>query len=155
MGQDMRLSDFQELAERGVVTFGDIGFRGQCASESQEQITFFNRLRREYPGTWGALAIHPRNEGLLAGGQLRAVARHKAEGMTPGAADIIIPGRVAFVCELKRRDPTQGRWQDGQREYLEAAAGVGAFACVALGCDAAWQALGAWLASSDQANLRL
>ena len=145
----MRLSDFQDIARLGVTTFGDLDYRGKCANEAQEQITFFARLRREYGSTWGALAIHPRNEGLRAGGQLGAVARHKAEGMVSGAADIIIPGRVTFVCELKRRDPTQGRWQDGQREYLEAAANVGAFACVALGCDAAWQALHAWIAASD------
>ena len=147
----MRLSDFQDIAQRGVMTFGDLDYRGKCPTEAQEQITFFSRLRRTYPDTWGALAIHPRNEGLRAGGQLGAIARHKAEGMTPGASDIIIPGRVTFVCELKRRDPTQGRWQDGQHEYLAAAADAGAFACVALGCDAAWQAFGAWLLAADLA----
>lgn len=145
----MRLSDFQDLAALGVVTFGDLGYRGKCPTEAQEQVTFFNRLRRDYGATWGALAVHPRNEGLRSGGQFGAVARHKAEGMTPGAADIIIPGRVTFVCELKRRDPTICRWEDGQREYLAAAAKAGAFACVALGCDAAWQAVQAWVAASD------
>lgn len=147
----MRLSDFQDIAKNGVVTFGDLDYRGKCPTEDQEQITFFNRLRREYAATWGKLAVHPRNEGLRFGGQFSAVAKHKAEGMTPGASDIIIPSRVTFVCELKRRDPTQGRWQDGQREYLEAAAKAGAFACVALGCEAAWQALQAWLTASDLA----
>ena len=147
----MRLSDFQDMAGRGVATFGDLGFRGKCPTEAQEQITFFARLRRTYPDTWGALAIHPRNEALRAGGQLGAIARHKAEGMTPGAADIIIPARMAFVCELKRRNYTKSDWQDGQREYLAAAADAGAFACVALGCDAAWQAFGAWLLAADLA----
>lgn len=146
----MRLSDFQELAAQGVVTFGDLEYRGKCPTEAQEQVTFFNRLRREYPETWGRLAVHPRNEGLKLGGQFAAVARHKAEGMTPGAADIIIPGRPSLVCELKRRDYTACAWQDGQREYLAASAKVGAFACVALGCDAAWQAFTAWLVVVDQ-----
>lgn len=145
----MRRSDFAELAQRGVLTFGDVDFRGKCPTEDREQVTFFARLRREYPETWGRLALHPRNEGLRRGGQLYAVAKHKAEGMTPGAADIIIPGRVAFVCEMKRRNPTISKWQDGQREYLEAAAGQGAFACVALGCDAAWEALQYWLKSIE------
>ena len=147
----MRLSDFQDIAQDGVMTFGDITFRGKCATEDQEQITFFSRVRRIYPNTWGRIALHPRNEGLRIGRQLASVARHKAEGMTPGAADIIIPARISFVCELKRRDPTLGKWQDGQREYLAASAKYGAFACVALGCDAAWQAFEAWLASSDLA----
>lgn len=128
--------------------FGDVAFRGKCPTESLEQVTFFNWIRREYPATWGALAIHPRNEQLLKGGQFRGVIRQKAEGMTKGAADIVIPARVSFVCELKRRDHTKSKWQDGQIEYLTAAHDAGAFACVALGADAAWQAFCDWLVNS-------
>jgi len=127
-----------------VRVYGDPAWRGACPVEAMEQVTFFAKLRREYPATWGALAIHPRNEQQLRGGQHRALARQKAEGMTPGAADIIIPARVAFVCELKRRDRTQCQWQDGQVAYLAAAAGAGSFACVALGWEAAWQAFEDW-----------
>ena len=65
--------------------------------------------------------------------------------MTPGASDIIIPASVSFVCELKRKDHTQSKWQDGQIEYLEAANHAGAFVCVALGWEAAWQAFNDWL----------
>jgi len=143
----MRLSDLElggDLAQAGVLIFGDTSFRGICPPEDMEQITFFNRLRREYPDTLGMIALHPRNEGLKRGGHIRAVQMHKAEGMTPGASDIIIPGRVSFVCELKRRDYTKCAWQEGQREYLKAASASGAFACVAFGCDAAWQALKYW-----------
>lgn len=124
--------------------YGDTSFRGKCPRESLEQITFFNNIRREFPQSWGALAVHPRNEGLKKGGQFSAVARHAAEGMTGGAADIIIPARVAFVCEIKRRDHTQSAWQDGQLEYLTAAHEAGAFACVALGFDAAKEAFEEW-----------
>ena len=138
----MNLSD---IAARGVLIFGDTGFRGECPKEDLEQVTFFARLRREYPETWGMIAIHPRNEGLKVRGQIGSVARHKAEGMTPGAADIIIPARVAFVCEMKRRDHTKSQWQDGQEDYLAAVAMSGGFACVALGVDAAWHALGYWM----------
>lgn len=145
----MRLSDFTDLSQDGVLTFGDVGFRGQCPPEEQEQITFFNRIRRDYPDTWGRLALHPRNEGLKTKGQFSAVARHKAEGMTSGAADIIIPGAPSFVCELKRRDYTQCKWQDGQVEYLKASAKAGSFTCVSFGCDAAWQALATWISGHD------
>ena len=124
--------------------YGDTSFRGKCPKEDQEQITFFNRLRGDYPDTWGILAIHPRNEQLLKGGQFRGMIKQKAEGMTAGASDIVIPGRVSFVCELKRQDHTQSKWQDGQLPYLIAAHGAGAFACVALGYMAAWQALEDW-----------
>lgn len=124
--------------------FGDAAFRGDCPKETVEQISFFSRLRREYPDSYGLTAIHPRNEGLKQKGQFSAVIKHSAEGMTIGAADIIIPGAVTFVCELKRLDHTKSAWQDGQITYLTAAQNAGAFACVALGAKAAWQAFEAW-----------
>jgi len=123
-----------------VPVYGDQDWRGKCPSESVEQITFFNRIRK-IP-TYGVIAVHPRNEGKR---HYKQVTKERAEGMTKGASDIIIPGNPAFVCELKRRDRTQSSWQDGQREYLEAAKRAGAFACVALGADAAMEALEAWL----------
>ena len=131
----MRLLDW-------LPTYGDPKWRGDCPQESVEQVTFFARLRRQYPDTYGRLAIHPRNEGKRTHYQ---TARQKAEGMTPGASDIVIPGAPAFVCEMKRRDRTQSQWQEGQAEYLQAAQNAGAFVCVALGCDAAWEAFNEWL----------
>lgn len=125
--------------------FGDVTYRGKCPREEMEQVTFFNRLRQHYPDSLGLLAVHPRNEQQLRGGQFRALAKHKAEGMSPGASDIIIPAGVSFVCELKRRDHTKSKWQEGQVEYLEAAYDAGAFACVALGADAACEAFNEWL----------
>lgn len=136
----MRLNDLPA----GVRLFGDPTWRGKCPAEAMEQITFFARLRRKYPETLGILALHPRNEQQLRGGQFGALIRHKSEGMTPGASDIVIPGRVTFVCELKRRDHTQSKWQPGQQDYLAAAAAAGAFACVALGADAAAAAVQGW-----------
>lgn len=138
-----------ELASIGVLTFGDLDFRGKCPKESVEQVTFFNRLRAQYPKSWGLIAVHPRNEGLVIGGQFASVRRAKAEGMTKGAADIVIPGAPSFICELKRRDYTKSDWQEGQREYLAACAETGSFACVALGVDAAWRALGVWIANQE------
>ena len=141
----MRLNNLSH----NVYVYGDAMFRGECPTEDMEQVTFFNRLRQAHPDTWGRLALHPRNEQQLRGGQHRAMIRQKAEGMTPGAADIIIPGQRAFVCELKRRDHTKSQWQSGQIEYLTAAANAGAFACVALGADAAWNAFLAWRDVAD------
>ena len=140
----MRLNDLP------FPVFGDISFRGKCPREEIEQVTFFGQLRREYPDTLALIAMHSRNEGLKKAGQLRSVAQHKAEGMTPGFADIVIAGRQTFLCELKRRDHTQSVWQDGQIEHLTAAHDAGAFSCVALGWEAAWQAMEIWL--SGQAN---
>jgi hypothetical protein len=128
------------LTDCPVPVYGNQEWRGKCPSESVEQITFFNRIRK-IP-IYGLIAVHPRNEGVR---HYKQVSKEKAEGMTKGASDIIIPGNPSFVCELKRRDRTQSSWQDGQKEYLEAAKRAGAFTCVALGADAAMEALEEWL----------
>ena len=120
--------------------YGDVKYRGPCPAETMEQISFFNRIRKEYPDTYGKIALHPRNEALLTGGQFSSVMKHRAEGMNQGAVDIVIPGCPAFCCEMKRTNHTLSKWQDGQVEYLEAAKALGAFACVALGASAAWDA---------------
>lgn len=135
-----------KLQHVDVPVYGDPSWRGKCPPETAEQVTFFSRLRRQYPDTWGRLAIHPRNEGKRTHHQ---VAKQKAEGMTPGASDIVIPGAPSFICELKRRDHTLSRWEDGQPEYLSAAKNAGAFVCVALGCDAAWEAFHEWLKACE------
>jgi hypothetical protein len=129
-----------------IPVYGDLDFKGRCPVENVELASFFSRLRREYPDTLGRLALHPRNEQLLSNGQFSTVLKHKAEGMTVGASDIIIPTARPFVCEMKRRNHRLSAWQDGQAAYLLAAQEAGAFACVALGAVAAWEAMEEWLA---------
>jgi len=123
-------------------SYGDMSYRGECPLESAEQITLFNKIRKDHPQ-----AIHPRNEGKRND---RQVKRQKAEGMTPGASDIIIPGSPCFVGELKRRDHTKSRWQDNQVEYLEDCHKAGAFACVAFGYEAMLEAIREWTELSKQ-----
>ena len=127
--------------------YGDIDYRGECPTEAAEQAAFFARIRKEYPDTWGKLALHPKNEGKRRGGQFRQLASDKALGLNPGAADIIIP--VGFACEMKRKDHTKSRWQEGQIKYLKAVHDTGGFACVALGWEAAWRALEEWIAQAS------
>ena len=129
--------------ESDIPVYGDIDYRSKkCPTETAEQITFFNWLRREYPDSYGLIAIHIRNEGKRT---IHQTIREKAEGMVSGAADIVIPGCPAFVCELKRQDHTQSHWEDGQQEYLKAAQNAGAFVCVALGYKAAIEAFNVWI----------
>jgi len=130
-----------------IPVYGDIKFRGDCPSETVEAVTFFAKIRREYPDTYGLIATHIRNEGKRSFNQ---VSKQKAEGMTKGAPDIIIPGNPAFICELKRKDHTKSSWQDGQQEYLLAAKKEGAFVCVALGYESAFEAFLSW---SDKKKL--
>jgi len=118
--------------------YGDQSFRGDCPKESAEQVTFFNMIRKT---PWGDVAMHPRNEGKFTHAQ---VSKMKAEGMLSGASDIIIIGSPVFCCELKRRDHTKCSWQPGQLDFLEQSQKAGAFACVALGWEAAWEAFEEW-----------
>jgi hypothetical protein len=124
-----------------IKVYGDMEFRGKCPSEALEQVTFFARLRRLHP-KYGAVALHPRNEGKRT--HLQA-AKEKSEGMTTGATDIIIPSNPSFVCELKRRDHTVSTLGQAQVTYMRAAQDTGCFVCLALGADAAWQAFEEWL----------
>ena len=126
---------------KNIPIFGDTSYRGPCPHESVEQISFFNFLRYKYPKTYGLIAIHPRNEGDRHHAQ---TIRHKAEGLSPGASDIIIPGSPSFVMEMKRKDHTKSSWQPGQLEYLEACKDAGAFVGVALGYKAAYEAFESW-----------
>lgn len=122
-----------------LAVLGDQSYRDKnCPKESIEQITFINRLRTQYPDTLGRVVVHVKNEGKRTQGQ---VMFDKASGMTTGASDIIIPGAPALVIEIKRRDHTMSRWKDGQIEYLDAAQRNGAMVFVALGADAAMEAV--------------
>lgn len=124
-----------------IKVYGDKEFRGKCASEALEQVTFFARLRRLHP-EYGSIALHPRNEGKRT--HLQA-AKEKSEGMVTGATDIIIPSSPSFVCELKRRDHTLSSLHQAQIDYMHSAEKAGCFVCVALGADAAWEAFLEWI----------
>lgn len=125
--------------------FGDRDYRGECPLESAEQRSFFRALRKACP-TLGRLAVHIRNESFR---QKEVTAVWKAEGMSAGAPDIIIPGNPTFACEMKRLDPTKGQLSAAQIAYLEATLSVGGFACLALGAKGAWEALIQWAALAN------
>ena len=131
-----------------IKVYGDLSFRGKCPHESAEQITLFNVVRKNYPKI-GLIATHIRNEGKRSYSQ---AAKQKAEGMTKGAPDVMIPGNPSFVCEIKRLDHTKSKWQDGQQEYLVAAQENGSFVCVALGYKAALEAIEEWIDTNTTNN---
>lgn len=123
--------------------YGDIKYRGDCPSESSEQIAFFSAIRSGFPDI-GEIAMHPKNEQKLKGKQFRRLEIDKAMGFCKSASDIVIPGCPAFVCELKRQDHTKSKWQEGQIDFLEISKDNGAFVCVALGALAALEAFEDW-----------
>ena len=129
----------------GIRIYGDTEYRNKvCPKESSEQVTFISRIRSSYPNSYGIIAFHAKNEGLITGGQFSAISKNRAMGLAIGCSDIIIPGSPTFVCEIKRRDHTLSRISEEQVEYLLACQMAGAFACIALGCDAATEAFNVW-----------
>lgn len=125
-----------------LIVCGNQSYRGRCPVELAEQITFFQWLAAQHPKLH-RIAVHPRNEGKRT---FKQASQQRLEGaLTKGASDIIIPGRQSFVCEMKRQDHTLSRWEPGQLEYLEAAKNAGAFVCVALGWEAAKEAVQDWI----------
>ena len=58
-----RLLPAMQLKDCPVPIYGDTAYRGDCDPELMEQMSFFNRLRREYADSYGLIALHPRNEG--------------------------------------------------------------------------------------------
>jgi hypothetical protein len=130
--------------------FGDQNFRGECPLEEAEQATFFSQLRKLHPETYGRIALHPKNEGKRRCAQFAQLARDKALGMAKSAPDVVLPGAPTLLIEIKRRDHTQSKWQDGQVEYLETAQSLGCFVAVALGWQGAIAAFEAWLSASNQ-----
>lgn len=115
-------------------------------TEAYHMITFFNSLRIKFPKSYGAIAVHIRNESQRTAQQ---AARHKMEGLVKGCADIIIPGNPSFVCEMKSRSP-KAKITDKQINYLLAAQNNGSFVCVALGHEAAWEAFNEWRKLNDE-----
>ena len=121
-----------------IPVYGDTSFRGACPTETAEQATLFNQL----PPHLQSIALHIKNEGKRHHTQM---AKQRAEGgFISGAADIIIPGCHTFVAEIKRKNHTLSKWQDGQIEYLLACKRQGAFVCVCLGWEAAMEAVNEW-----------
>ena len=130
----------------GIKIYGNQDFRDKnCPKESNEQITFINRIRTLYPDTYGKIITHISNEGLLINGQFSGVNKSKALGKKKGASDIVLPGSPTLLIEMKRRDKTLSVISPEQIEYLLAAKECGAFCCIALGCDAATEAFNDWL----------
>lgn len=130
--------------------YGDQSFRGNCPHEDYVLTSFFDRIRKDYPGTYGLVAFHPKNEGKRTKQQNNV---DKMKGLTKGVCDVIIIGNPVLCLEIKRDDHTQSRFQSGQLEFLEFSHNSGAFVCVALGYKAALQAFEEWRILNENGSL--
>ena len=123
-----------------IPVFGDVSYRGECATETAELIGFFRLLAIEYP-LLAAIATHIRNEGKRSKFQGY---KQQQEGMNTGASDIIIPCSPPIVIELKLRDHTLSTISTKQISYLSSAHVLGAYSVVALGAVGAMEAVKTW-----------
>ena len=124
-----------------VKVYGDISFRDKkCAKEDAEQITFFNQLRKHQPDI-AELATHIKNEGKKTHNQ---AIKDSINGLNQGFADVIIIGHPVLYMEIKRKDHTVSHWQPNQEKKVLLAQAKGAFSCVALGYEAALEAVKDW-----------
>lgn len=130
----MKIPDFLRV-------FGDVNYRGPAPTESSEQITLFSQIRLLHPHL-APIIFHPRMEGERTKGQADW---QKADGsIVAGVADVIGVGHPMLVLELKRKDHTKSTWQKGQVDFLHESHRRGAFACLALGYEAALSAIRDW-----------
>ena len=119
---------------------------GKHPSEAAEMATFFNQLRLKYP-EYANLALHIRNE---HDGDHNKVSKSKLQGgFVKGASDIVIVGSPTFVCELKAINKGS-RISKEQIIFLDSSADKGAFACLAYGWQAAFEAFEEWVKETTQ-----
>ena len=123
-------------------TYGNQSYRGDCPHEDYALASFVDRIRKDYPSTYGLVLFHPKNEGKRTTEQMKA---DKRKGFKKGVCDIVIAGNPTLFMELKRNNPMKSKWQDGQVEFLKAAHDGGAYVVLALGYEAALQAFDDWL----------
>lgn len=140
----MKKEQLKRLAVAGVRIYGDLDFRDpNCPTEDAELETFVNQLRKKHPRI-ARLFVHIPNEGKRNFDEVQILKRKGA--LNSGAVDEMIPADITFIGELKRLDHTLSDIFETQIDYLITSHQAGAFAFVALGWKANWQALEDWLA---------
>lgn len=121
-----------------INVFGDQEFRGKCQHEEVEQKVSVSFINTNYKDL-ASVMIHPKNEGKRTHKQ--ASKERSMGGLNKGASDLIFPISPSLIIEIKRRDHTLSRWEDGQIDYLKSASDQGAFTCVALGHEGVIEAI--------------
>lgn len=136
------MKNLENIPSSVIPIYGDLTYRGKCLTETAEQIWFFNWLKENYRDIY-RIAIHPKNEGKRTWSQISTESAMGA--LNKGASDIVIPTRIPFICEMKRRDQTKSDINDDQVDYLTCAHKAGAYVCIALGAEAAIDAFEFWI----------
>ena len=122
-----------------IKVYGCQQYRGESAKENDEAMTLVNQVKKRYPNL---LFMHIKNEGKKTRSQADF---DKAMGLLAGASDFVFLGSPPLLLEMKRKDHTLSAWQPNQQAFLLKAQDQGCMVCVALGWEAAMEAVEDWL----------
>ena len=123
-----------------IKVHGDMAYRDPKApKEDSESITLVNQVKKRYPHL---LFMHIKNEGKKTKAQADF---DKAMGMLAGASDFVFLGTPPLLLEMKRKDNTLSTWQPNQQMFLLKAQEQGCMVRVALGWEAAMEAVEDWM----------
>lgn len=123
-----------------IKVHGDMNHRDKnCSREDAEAMTLVNQVKKRFPHL---LFMHIKNEGKKTKAQADF---DKAMGMLAGASDFVFLGTPPLLLEMKRKDNTLSTWQPNQQMFLLKAQEQGCKVCVALGWEAAMEAVEDWM----------
>lgn len=125
-----------------IPVFGDSSFRGDCKKEDLEAMDFYSWLKFNHP-EHAEFYIHPKAEGKRTYAQVNY--EKKTGGIPTSTPDGLMMHAIPFCVELKRKDHTKSKWQDGQEDKLIGLSKRGCFVGVALGADGMKEAFTKWL----------
>ena len=123
-----------------IKVYGSLTYRDpKTAKEDSEAMTLVNQVKKRFPHL---LFMHIKNEGKKTKAQADF---DKAMGMLAGASDFVFLGSPPLLLEMKRKDNTLSTWQPNQQMFLLKAQEQGCMVCVALGWEAAIEAVEDWM----------
>lgn len=131
----------------------DSGYLGPCNKEDTDQQAFIAWIRYHCP--W-VNVFHVTNESGTSS-SAGFIEKRKRMGVTKGVSDNIIltPGhdKSFAAMELKRRDRTKSKWQEGQREFLNQVVDDGGFASVSFGLECIKNSAKLYLCGSESDDI--
>lgn len=127
------------IIDKRLRVYGNTEYRDGKRNENDQSMTFVNQVRKRYPEL---LIMHIKNEGK----KTKAAADFdRAMGMLTGASDFIVIGNPTLCIEMKNADHTVSTIGKKQVDFLINAEKQGCFTCVALGWEAAMEAVEDWM----------
>lgn len=120
-----------------IRVYGDLSYRGACATEDSECQTIINQCKKRYPDL---MIVHIKNEGKRTKAQMDEA---KAMGFIKGASDYMLVGNPVGYMEVKRKNYSH-KLSKEQEVFLIEAEKRGAFTGMVLGWEAALDFIEDW-----------